>query len=84
MEIAVSLVDKQQGHFQRLETLELAENATREIYLEGVSFPLLLAKQVFTNEDGAIGILYLVASDTTLTFNDLTTSYQKRWKSRLA
>jgi hypothetical protein len=77
--IALSLADKQQGHFQRLDTLELAENATREIYLEGVSFPLLLAKQVFTNEDGSIGILYLVSSDTKLSFNDITTSYQRRW-----
>ncbi len=77
--IALSLADKQQGHFQRLDTLELEEGATQEIYLEGVSFPLLLAKQVFTNEAGSIGILYLVSSDTKLSFNDITTSYQKRW-----
>ncbi len=63
-----------------MDALELEENATREIYLEGVSFPLLLAKQVFTNEDGSIGILYLVASNTTLSFDDITTSYQKRWQ----
>ncbi len=51
----------------------------KQVYLEGVPFPLLLVKQVFTNEDGSTRVLYLVASDTTLTFTDITTSYQKRW-----
>ncbi|MCA1617185.1 MAG: transposase, partial [Acidobacteria bacterium] len=77
--VAVSVADKLTGQFQRVDTLELAENATREVYLEGVSFPLLVVRQVFTNEDGSIGILYLVTSDTTLSFDDLTTSYQRRW-----
>ncbi len=44
----------------------MGEGAVREIYREGVEFPLLLAKQVFTNGDGICGILYLVTSDTTL------------------
>lgn len=78
--VALSLAAQQQGQFQKVETLVLEANATREIYLEGVEFPLLLAKQVFTNEDGATGILYLVSSDTTLTYDEMTTSYQKRWQ----
>ncbi|MEJ7709432.1 MAG: hypothetical protein WKF84_06130 [Pyrinomonadaceae bacterium] len=45
--------DKQEGQFPIEWTrIEIEANAAREIYLEGVSFPLLLAKQVFTNEDG--------------------------------
>ena len=43
-------------------------------------FPLLLAKQVFTNEDGSTGILYLGSSATTCSFHDLTTNYQRRWQ----
>ena len=74
--VALSLAAKLAGHFQRVDTLEIAENATREIYLEGVDVPLLLVRQVFTNEDGSIGILYLVTSDTTPSFDDITTSYQ--------
>src|SRR5712692_7292404 len=74
--VAVSLVDKQQGRYTRVDTLLLEENAPREVYLEGVDFPLVLAKQVFTNEDGSSGILYLVSSATTLSFDDLTTNYQ--------
>jgi hypothetical protein len=78
--VALSLEDKLRGRFQTVDTIELEANATMEIYLEGVDFPLALAKQVFTNEDGTIGILYLVSSDTTLLFNDISTSYQRRWQ----
>ena len=75
----MSKADKQQGRYVRVDTLELEAQATREIYLEGVDFPLILVKQVFTNEDGSIGIRYLVSSDTTVWFDDVTTTYHKRW-----
>ena len=78
--VALSLADKQQGRYFRVDTLVLEENVPREIYLEGVDFPLMLVKQVFTNEDGSCGRLYLVSSATTLSGDDLTTSYQKRWQ----
>ena len=51
----------------------------QEIWLEGVDFPLALVKQVFTNEDGSTGILYLVSSDTSQSYERITTIYQKRW-----
>ena len=77
--VALSLEDKKQRKYQRVETLLLEENQTREIWLEGIDFPLVLAKQVFTNEDGSIGILYLVSSDTELNYERITSIYQKRW-----
>jgi len=77
--VALSQADKQQGRYVRVDTLELEAQATREIYLEGVDFPLVLVKQVFTNEDGSSGLRYLVSSDTTLSFDDLTTTYHERW-----
>jgi hypothetical protein len=78
--VALSAADKQQGRYVRVETLELEAQATREIYLEGVPFPLVLVKQVFTNEDGSIGLRYLVSSETTLSFAALTTTYHERWE----
>jgi hypothetical protein len=30
-------------------------------------------------EDGSSGVAYLVCSDTTLSFDEITTSYHKRW-----
>jgi hypothetical protein len=77
--VALSKADKPQGRYVRVDTLELAAQTTREVYLEGVDFPLVLVKQVFTNEDGSVGLRYLVSSDTTLSFDDLTTTYHERW-----
>ena len=62
----MSMDAKQKGHYQRVDTLELEPMKPVTVYLEGVDFALLLVKQVFTNEDGSTGILYLVTSDTTL------------------
>jgi hypothetical protein len=77
--LAVSAADKQQGRYVQLETLLLEPHARQEIYLEGVDFPLVLIKQVFVNEGGSTGVLYLVSSDLTLTYDGLTTLYRKRW-----
>jgi DDE family transposase len=77
--VAVSLSAKRNGHYLRVDTLALEAMQRVTIHLEGVEFPLLLLKQVFKNEDGATGILYLVTSDITLSGDDMATLYQKRW-----
>jgi hypothetical protein len=78
--VAITIADKKQGKYQVISDVDIEPNAVREIYLEGVEFPLLLAKQVFINEDGSNGILYLVTSDRTLDNTQITTIYKKRWK----
>ena len=78
--IAVSKTDKLNGCYVQVGELKIKGNATMQIYIEGVMFPLLLIKQVFKNEDGSEGILYLVSSDLTATYESMTTIYQKRWK----
>ncbi len=79
--VACSAAAKAAGQFQPVSTLALWPEGTGcEVWLEGLAFPLLSAKQVFTNEDGSTGTLYLVTSDLTLDYLTLTTIYQKRWK----
>jgi hypothetical protein len=81
--VALTLADKRQGRYRRVDTLELEAQAVHQVYLESVDFPLLLVKQVFTNEDGRVptgrGTLYLLTSDLTLADDDITTLYRKRW-----
>ena len=77
--VALSGADKRQGKYQAVETLVFKKETAQEVYLEGVDFPLLLVKQVFENEDGSTGVLYLVTSDTTLNYELITTLYRKRW-----
>jgi IS4 transposase len=66
--------------FVPVSSLTLEADTLMTVWLEGVDFPLLLIKQVFTNKDGSVGIVYLVTSDTTLAAEQITTLYQKRWK----
>ena len=78
--VALSPEDKLAGRYMSVSSLPCEANATYEVWLEGVDFPLLLCKQVFTNKDGSQGVLYLVTSDTTLHGCDIQAIYQKRWK----
>ena len=77
--VALSEQDKVQGRFEALENLDLNVGQCRLVYLKGVNFPVIVAKQIFTNKDGSTGTLFLVSSDTSLTYDQLTTLYQKRW-----
>ena len=78
--VALSLEDKQEGHYVRVDALVIEPLAVREVYLKEVPFPLLFTKEIFTNEDGSSGVLYLVTSDTTLTSDHMKTYYKRRWK----
>lgn len=77
--VALSLEDKQQGRFLRLDALPLKENTAVPVYIKGLAFPVMLAKQVFTNKDGSWGVLYLATSDLQLSYDRITTLYQTRW-----
>jgi len=78
--VALSVDDKSKGKYQRIDQLEVPEDSTHIIYLEGVPFPLRLVRQVFTNEDGSTGVRYLVTNVLTLDADQIITIYQKRWK----
>ncbi len=77
--VAVSEADKRQGKYVRVDQLVLEPGQTRVILLEGVDFPLLLCKQLFTNEEGTSVVQYLVCSDVQLTYEQITTIYHRRW-----
>ena len=82
--VALSLEAKKRGEYEQVASVELEPATVREIYVEQVQFPLLLVKQVFKNEDGSEGVLYLVSSDVTLEHERLTTIYQReggKWRS---
>jgi IS4 transposase len=78
--VAVSPEAQQSKAFVSVSSLEMEVNTVLEVWLEGVDFPLLLCKQVFTNKDGSQGVVYLVSSDTTLSAQAMSATYQRRWK----
>lgn len=76
---AGSQEDKQNGEFQAVDALPWEDCQVRTGYLKGMDIPVQVTRQVFTNEDDSTGILYLVTSDCTLGYADITTIYQERW-----
>jgi len=78
LEVALSLQDKKAGKFVQLNQLQL-ELGLKQVYIRQLEVPVSLGKDVFINEDGSQGILYLLCSDLTLSFQQITTTYQKRW-----
>jgi len=78
--IAVSIKDKLSGQFQQVRHLELEESQSVKVYLKGLDFPVQLLKKVFKNENGSIGVLYLVTDDLTIDADHMYQVYQKRWR----
>ncbi len=77
---ALSKEEKLKGKFKNLESLEFEEGKVKRCFLKGMENEVLVCQQVFTNQDGSTGTLYLATSDIDLNFEHLTKIYQKRWK----
>ena len=78
--VATALEDKRQGRFVRIDQLSWPEQKPIQAWLKGLDFPVSLSRQVFTNQDGSTGILYLACSDLGCDQAAIQTIYQKRWK----
>ena len=77
--IAFSQAQKSQGQFQQVGSCNLEANIPNIVYIKELPFPVLLVKQVFKNEDGSEGMLYLVTSELTAGVDKVEGVYQKRW-----
>ena len=77
--VALTEEDKKQGRFTRIDELKWTEHVPVQAWIKGLDFPVLLHRQVFTNKDGSIGILYLACSDLACTATEIEAIYQKRW-----
>jgi SRSO17 transposase len=78
--VALTQTDQQHGRWTALSTLDFSARSPLTLYLEGVPFPVVAAREVFKNEDGSEGALVLCSSDLKLSRCALFTIYQKRWK----
>lgn len=78
--VALSMNDKKQGRFVRVDELRLTDKQAVRGWLKGFDQEVLIVRQVFTNKDGSTGILHLVCSDLTCDGEQVTTIYKKRWK----
>jgi hypothetical protein len=77
--VALSKQDKANGKYISIKEA-VPEGCVRSVYVEQLDFPILIAKQVFKDENGVTGTLYLACSDLSLSYNQVTAIYQRRWK----
>lgn len=77
--VSLTKQDKKKGKFQQVETLDTQEGVAQQIWIKELPFPVLLVKQIFKNDNGTTGILYLACSDTTVEAKTIMEVYQKRW-----
>jgi len=77
--IAFSKEEKLQGNWQQVQSPDLEAGKAYTVWVKGLSFPVLLVKQVFTNENTSEGILYLVCSDISQSSESILKLYGKRW-----
>ena len=68
------------GQYRQLSSLNLEDNETRTVWLKGMSFPVMLLKRVFKNENGSTGTLYLITNDLSIDADQIYEIYQKRWR----
>lgn len=78
--IALSLEDKKQGKFIRVDELELSDKESIRGYIKGYDKEVLLVRRIFTNKNGSIGLQNLVCSELTLDGDSVSAIYEKRWK----
>lgn len=78
--VALSVQDRKEGRFVRVDKLELTDKQAVRCWLKGFDNEVLIVRRVFTNKGGSTGLLNLVCSDLTLDGDRVATIYKKRWK----
>lgn len=76
---ALSEEDRNAGNWTRIDELAILNNTPTKVWLKDLEFPVFLNKQVFTNEDST-GCRFLISNDFSLTDEQFTTIYKKRWR----
>lgn len=76
---ALSEKDRNSGNWTRIDKLNISNNVPVKVWLKDLEFPILVNKQVFTNKDNSTGVRFLISNDFSLTDEQFTTIYKKRW-----
>jgi transposase len=77
--VDLSEKDRNAGHWTRIDKIEIPDNTPTEVWLKDLEFSILLTKQVFINKNKSTGVRFLVSNDSSLSDDNFTTLYKKRW-----
>ena len=78
LEVALSLPDKKAGKFVKISELAM-ELGLRQVYIRQLESPVSVCKDLFINEDNSQAVQYLLSTNLSLTFQQVITTYQRRW-----
>lgn len=78
-QVAMSKKDKQDGRFIPISDIDYSLQEPVQVWVKGLSYPVLAHKQLFTNKDGSQGLLYLICSDLNCDKDAIEAIYKKRW-----
>jgi transposase len=79
LEVALSAQDRAHGKFVKISDIDLKVGVPQSVYMRSVKEPVLLCKDIFINENGAEGELFLLSTNITNHFQQIITTYQERW-----
>lgn len=79
LEVALSAQDRAHGKFVKISDIDLKIGVPQSVYLRSVKEPVLVCKDIFINENGAEGELFLLSTNVTNYFQQIVTTYQERW-----
>jgi len=71
--------ERNEGLWKRIDELDILDNTPVKVWLKDLEIPVLLTRQIFTNKDGSTGVRFLVSNDLSLSDDQFTTLYKKRW-----
>ena len=76
---ALNEADRNEGRWTRIDQLDIPDNTSVQVWLKDLEIPVVLTKQVFTNQDQSTGVRFLVSNDLSLPDDRFTTLFKKRW-----
>ena len=79
LDVALSAQDRAKGKFVKVGQIDLKVGVPMLVYSKSVKEPVLLCKDIFINENGAEGELFLLSTNVTNTFQQVISTYQQRW-----
>ena len=79
LEVALSAQERAHGKFVRISHIDLKVGVPQLIYIRSVKEPVVVCKDIFINENGSEGELFLLSTNVTNHFQQIITTYQERW-----
>jgi transposase len=71
--------NRQKNSWVNINELDIPDNTAVKVWLKDLEFPVLLTKQILTNKYASTAVRFLVSNDFSLSDEQFSTLYKKRW-----